>query len=270
MKLSFIGGGVMAEAMISGVLRNKVATAADITVSDVAEDRRKHLQAAYSVAALADNTAAARGADLVVLAVKPQNAIDVLSGLRRAVAGQQAVLSIMAGVTIKSIVREVGHEAVVRAMPNMPGQIGAGMTVWTATPAVDVPHRELAANVLAALGKQVAVPEEKYLDAATALNGSGPAYVFLFIEALIDAGVYMGLSRDLARTLAVQTVQGSATMVEATGLHPAVLRDMVASPAGTTVEALLVLERKGFKDAVMEGAIAAYQKSKSLGDDPRK
>jgi len=260
----------MAEAMISGVLRNKVVAAGDITVSDVAEARRRHLDATYGVAVQADNFVAAKGADVVVLAVKPQNAIEVLSGLRGAVAGQQTVLSIMAGVTIKSIVRELGHDAVVRAMPNAPGQIGAGMTVWTATPAVDAAYRALAGNVLGALGKQVAVPEERYLDAATALNGSGPAYVFLFIEALIEAGVYIGLSRDLARTLVVQTVQGSATMVEATGLHPAVLRDMVASPAGTTVEALLVLEREGFKDAVIEAAIAAFQKSKFLGDDPKK
>lgn len=270
MKLGFIGGGIMAEAMISGVLKNKVASPGDITASDLAEARRKHLHATYGIATVEDNTAAAKGVDLVVLAVKPQNAPDVLAGLRGSVAGSQAVVSIMAGVTIRAIANGLRHEAIVRAMPNTPGQIGAGMTVWTATAAVDKVHRDAAVAVLSALGKQVAVPEEKYLDVATAINGSGPAYVFLFIEALIDAGVYMGLSRDLARTLAVQTVQGSATMVEATGMHPAALRDLVASPGGTTVEALLVLEQKGFKAAVMEAAIAAYQKSKLLGDESRK
>lgn len=260
----------MAEAMIAGVLKKKVAVAGDIIASDVAEGRRKHLQSTYGVTAVADNAASARGADLVVLAVKPQSAPEVFAGLRQSVAGQQTVLSIMAGVTIGNIVKGLGHEAVVRAMPNAPAQIGAGITVWTATAAVDQKHRDAAAGVLSALGEQIAVPEEKYLDAVTALSGSGPAYVFLFIEALIDAGVYMGLSRDLARSLAVQTVSGSATMAAQTGLHPAALRDMVSSPGGTTVEALLVLEDRGFRAAVMKAVVAAYEKSKRLGEESRK
>lgn len=270
MKLGFVGGGVMAEAIISGVLRSKVSTPGEITAADVAEPRRKHLQATYGITAVEDNAAAARGAHLLVLAVKPQNASGAMESIRGTLGAQQTVLSIMAGVTMKSMVKGLGHEAVVRAMPNAPGQMGAGMTVWTATPSVDAAHRDSAAAVLTALGHQVQVPAEKYLDVATAINGSGPAYVFLFIEALIDAGVYMGLSRDLARTLAVHTVKGSATMVEVTGLHPGVLQDMVASPGGTTVEALLVLEQKGFKAAVIEAAIAAFQKSKALGDESRK
>jgi pyrroline-5-carboxylate reductase len=194
----------------------------------------------------------------------------VFASIRRDLGPKQAVLSIMAGVTIRALSTGLGSEAIIRAMPNTPGQIGAGITVWTATPAVGQEHREAAARVLSALGKQVQVPEEKYLDVATAVNGSGPAYAFLFIEALIDAGVYLGLGRDLARELAVQTVLGSATMVASTGQHPAALRDMVASPGGTTVEALLVLEDQGFRAATMKAVIAAYQKSKLLGEDTKK
>ena len=269
MKLAFIGGGAMAEAMIAGVLRNNVAAPGGIAVSDVADARRKHLQSAYGVSPFADNAACTRGADLVVLAVKPQNAAEVLANIKDAVTPKQAVLSIMAGVTIAAITRGLGKDAVVRAMPNTPGQIGAGMTVWTATSAVTAAQRDAAAQVLSALGKQFPVPEEKYLDVATAVNGSGPAYAFLFIEALIDAGVYLGLARDLARELAVQTVLGSATMVAQSGQHPAVLRDMVASPGGTTVEALLVLEDQGLRATVMKAVIAAYRKSKSLGEDSK-
>lgn len=265
MKIGVIGGGMMAEAIISGVLRNKVADKTEITASDVSDARRKHLETTYSVTAVPDNRDAAKGAKIVILAVKPQNASDVLSGLRGHITPGQAVLSIMAGVPISRMVKELSHDAVVRAMPNMPAQIGQGISVWTATPAVSEQARQSASAVLGALGQQVQVPEERLLDTATALNGSGPAYALLFMEALVDAGVYLGLTRELSRTLAVQTVAGSAAMAIASPLHLAELRDMVTSPGGTTAEALLVLEDSKFRAAVMNAVIAAYKKSRSLG-----
>ena len=270
MKLGFIGGGVMAEAILAGVLRDQVAAPADITVSDVIAARRDYLRSTFKVSTTADNLEALRGADIAILAVKPQNLAEVAAGLRGNVAPKQAVLSIIAGAAIGTLVKGLGHEAVVRAMPNTPGQIGAGITVWTATPSVSVEHRKAAGRVLAALGQEIAVPDEKLIDMATALSASGPAYVFLFIETLIDAGVYMGMSRDLATRLAVQTVLGSAMMAAQAGKHPAQLRDMVTSPGGTTAEALLTLEEGGFRATVINAVVAAYEKAIRLGEEARK
>ena len=267
MKLGFVGGGTMAEAMMAGVLKNGVASPADIIASDVLEARRDYLRSAHGVTAVADNAEALQGADLVVLAVKPQTLPEVLTGLRGKVSPGQAVLSIVAGASIKSIVKGLQHEAVVRAMPNTPGQIGAGVTVWTATPKVRSEQRKAVGRLLAALGVEIAVPDEKLIDMATALSASGPAYVFLFIESLIDAGVYLGMPRDLAHQLATETVLGSSRMVIESGKHPAQLRDMVTSPGGTTAEALLALEEGEFRATVMNAVIAAYEKAKQLGEE---
>jgi len=270
MKLGFIGGGTMAEAMIAGVLKSGVAAARDVVASDVLESRRGYLRSTYGIGVTGDNGEAAKGAEIAVLAVKPQNLPEVLAGLRGKLGPQQAVLSIVAGAAIKTLVAGLQHRTVVRAMPNTPGQIGAGVTVWTATPEVREEQRKDAARVLAALGQEVAVAEEKLVDMATALSASGPAYVFLFIEALTDAGVYLGMSRDLAQKLAVQTVLGSAAMAQTGGKHPAQLRDMVTSPGGTTAEALLVLEAGGFRSTVIEAVIAAYEKAKRLGEEAQR
>ena len=269
MRLGFVGGGVMAEAILAGALRDGVVSPGEVVASDVIESRRDYLQATYGIRAVPDNGEALAGADLAVLAVKPQSLGEVLAGLKGRVPKEQAVVSIVAGAKIKTLTRGLGHEAVIRAMPNTPGQIGAGITVWTATEAVTETQRGAAERVLGALGRQVAVPDEKLIDMATALSASGPAYVFLFIETLIDAGVYLGMARDLARTLAVQTVIGSATMVAETGQHPAALRDMVTSPGGTTAEALLALEEGEFRATVMNAVIAAYEKAQSLGAEDK-
>jgi pyrroline-5-carboxylate reductase len=155
-------------------------------------------------------------------------------------------------------------------MPNTPAQIGEGMTVWTATSDVTTSGRAGARDIFAALGREAYVPEEKYLDMATAVSGSGPAYVFLFIEALIDAGVHIGLPRDLASTMAMQTVLGSTRYALETGRHPAELRNQVTSPGGTTVEALRALEAGGLRAAVLDAVIGAYEKSRALGGGPSK
>ena len=259
----------MAEAMLAGLLKSGVASADDVAASDVLESRRDYLRSSYGVSVVADNVEALEGAGLAVLAVKPQSLLQVLNDLKGKLSSKQAVLSIVAGASIENIAKGLQHEAIIRAMPNTPGQIGAGITVWTASPQVRDEHREMARSLLVALGQEVAVPDEKIIDMATALSASGPAYVFTFIEALIDAGVYLGMSRDLARQLAAQTVLGSSRMVLESTTHPAQLRDMVTSPGGTTAEALLALEEGEFRATVMNAVIAAYQKAKDLGEEGR-
>ncbi|MBM3944989.1 MAG: pyrroline-5-carboxylate reductase [SAR202 cluster bacterium] len=266
MKITFIGGGIMGEALMAGLLRAKLAAPADIAVSEPVEARRKRLADTLRIRAEATADAIVSGADLVVLAIKPQNLADVMPGLGKLLTKGQTVASIIAGARIDTLSKGLGTNAVIRIMPNTPAQIGAGMTVWTATPTVPAAALDAAKKMLGTLGVELRVDDEKLIDMSTALSASGPAYVFLFIEALIDAGVYMGMTRDMARTLALQTVLGSAQMVKETGQHPAQLRDMVTSPGGTTAEALRAFENAGFRRAVIDAVVAAYEKSKRLGN----
>jgi pyrroline-5-carboxylate reductase len=262
-KMTFVGGGAMGEAMVRCLLADKVAMAHDVAVSDISPARRELLRREYGVSTSADSKKAVANADLIILAVKPGNLPQAMAEIK-GLAPQQLVLSIVAGATLSSLRQGLGHSAIVRAMPNMPAQIGEGMTVWTATPETGQGQRKLAQSVLNALGKEIYVTDEKYLSMATALSGSGPAYVFLFIEALIDAGVHIGLPRDMAQQLVMQNVLGSTHTVEKTGKHPADLRNMVTSPGGTTTEALLQLEKGGFRFLLLEAVAAAYRKSEHL------
>jgi pyrroline-5-carboxylate reductase len=186
---------------------------------------------------------------------------EIAGGMRADV----AVVSIVAGARMDALMRGLKHPAVIRVMPNTPAQIGAGMSVWTAAAEVSGAKIEATRLMLQTLGAELYVTDEKLIDMATALSASGPAYVFLFIEALIDAGVYLGLSRDVARQLSLQTVLGSTQLVKETGRHPADLKDMVTSPGGTTIEALRALEDGGFRASVFAAVSAAYEKSKALG-----
>ncbi|MBF8268242.1 MAG: pyrroline-5-carboxylate reductase [Dehalococcoidia bacterium] len=224
--ISFIGGGTMAEAMLSGILEGGLATSSAIAVGEPLAARRDYLSGRYGVKATPENLEAIRGAHLVVLAVKPQQMEAVMKELRGHLDSSQAVLSIVAGATLRSMSRGLEHLAIIRVMPNTPAQVAEGMSVWTAAPEVSTRQREVAQGMLKALGEEMYVSEEKYLDMATALSASGPAYVFLFLEALIDAGVYLGLTRDMAQTLATQTVLGSATLAKKSGRHPVELRNM--------------------------------------------
>ncbi|RLC64678.1 MAG: pyrroline-5-carboxylate reductase [Chloroflexi bacterium] len=264
MKIAFIGGGAMGEAMVKCLLTGKVAAPQDIVVSDVSRLRCELLSREYGVGVLADNRRAVENADLIILAVKPQN-LPRIMGEIKGLGLEQLVLSIVAGVTLSSLCQGLNHPFVVRAMPNMPAQIGVGITIWTATAeTVQKQKGELARTILGALGKEIYVDDEKYLSMATALSGSGPAYVFLFIEALVDAGVHIGLPRDMSRELVIQTMFGSTRVVEKTGKHPADLRNMVTSPGGTTTEALLQLEKGGFRSLLIEAVAAAYKKAECL------
>ena len=264
MRIGFIGGGVMGEAMVKSVLAKGVAAPADITVSDVSQSRRDTMNERYGVKTTANNREAADGAEAVVLAVKPQEMSKVL-GEVKGLSPEQLVLSIVAGATLDSLRQGLDHQCLVRAMPNIPAQIGEGMTVWTATGEVDQQQREKAQSILAALGEEIYVGSEKYIDMATALSGSGPAYVFLVIEALTDAGVHIGLPRDVSEKLVTETMLGSTRAVKVTGRHPAELRNMVTSPGGTTTEGLLQLETGGLRSLLLQAVIAAYDKAQKLG-----
>ncbi len=263
--IALIGGGVMGEAMLRAFLDQRLASPDAVAVAEVVPARREYLQRTYKVRAVAAPSEAVQGAASVVLAVKPQNLPEVLGELRPSMASDQLLLSIVAGATLRALTGGSGHDAVVRAMPNTPAQIGEGMTVWTATPAVTPDQAATAERLLGALGPQLRVGEEHYLDMATALSGSGPAYVFLVIEALIDAGVHIGMPRDMAERLALQTVLGSARFAAESGRHPAVLRNMVTSPGGTTTEGVLRLEEGALRAVFMRAVEAAYQKSRALG-----
>jgi pyrroline-5-carboxylate reductase len=263
--LGLIGGGAMGEAIVSAVIKAGVANAAQIKVFDVVSDRVSYLGSTYGVAMAESPDQAVEGVDFALFAVKPQDFATAARAIEGKLKSVTAV-SIMAGVTIKQLSKALRSDRIVRSMPNTPAQIGEGMTAWTATEDVDEDARAGVRQIFGAMGKEAYVPDEKYLDMVTGLSGSGPAYVFLFIEALTDAGVHIGLSRDLASTMAMQTVLGSAKYVEATGRSPADLRNQVTSPGGTTAEALRVLEGGAFRAHVLEAVVAAYEKSKALGE----
>jgi len=263
--ITFVGGGTMAEAFIRGLVSRHLATGQQITVSDPLGERRAHLSEQLGVATCSANARAVAGAQVVVLAVKPQVLAKVLKSLAEAIDPDVLLLSIVAGARIDTIRRALGMSAIVRIMPNTPGQVGEGISVWTTTHEVLPSQMEQAREIVGALGEEVYVEAEEYLDMATALSGSGPAYVFYFIEALIDAGVQLGFSRAVARKLVLQTVRGSAIFAQQTGLHAAILRNMVTSPGGTTAAALYQLDKGGLRAAISRAVWAAYQKARHLG-----
>jgi pyrroline-5-carboxylate reductase len=265
MKIAFIGGGVMGEAIIGALLNKGIVQAADVAVCDVVARRRRHLERTYRIKAVDSSAAAITGSDIIVLATKPQDFPAAAKGMHGRLKANQTVLSIMAGISTTTIRDRLGHEAIVRAMPNTPAQIGEGMTVWTATEAVSPQRRRSVQEVLGALGQEIYVEDEKYINMATAISGSGPAFVFLVMEALIDAAVHIGMRRDMATPIVIQTLLGSARYAQASGKHPADLRNMVTSPGGTTAEGLLALEQAGIRAAFAEAIMAAYERAKQLG-----
>jgi pyrroline-5-carboxylate reductase len=265
-KIAFIGPGAMAEAMIAGLLRQKLAKPQNLIASGPRAERLKDLEKKYGLKTTTENAAAAAQADVVVLSVKPQRLSEVMKGLYK-IQPEALVLSVVAGASIQKISRMLKHQAVVRSMPNTPGQIGEGITVWTASAKTTEEQRRMAQQILGALGQEVFVEEENYLDMATAISGNGPAYVFLFTEALIDAGVHLGFPRRIAEQLVLQTIKGSASFYEQAGRHPATLRNQVTSPGGTSAEALYYLEKAGFRTAISRAIWAAYQRSLELGKE---
>ena len=268
MNIGFIGGGTMAEAILGGMLDGGVAAAGDVMIGEPVPARRDYLAERYGVGVSGNNGDVVRGSELVVISVKPQDLPKVYADIGgEFLSGNQSALSIVAGTRIKALADGLNTVNVIRVMPNTPAQIGEGMTMWTCASSVSKAHRDTTAAILSTIGDEIYVDDEKYLDMATALSASGPAYVFMILEAMIDAGVYVGLPRDVARRLALQTVKGSTELVAQTGRHPAELKDMVTSPGGTTAEGLQALERAGVPAAVVDAVNAAYLKSIRLGQD---
>lgn len=264
MNVAFIGGGVMAEAIISGM--REAALDVDITVSEPIPERACYLAQTYGVTIAPNNADAVTNADLAVLSVKPQQLGDVADEIRDVVASLSGVtfMSIMAGVQAKTIIDQIGCDRLIRIMANTPSQVGVGATAWTASPTVSPEMRDFAAKMLDSFGEQVYFEDEKLVDIATALSASGPAYVFVFIEALIDGAVQLGMTNADARALAIQMVLGSAELAKQTDKHPAELRNMVTSPGGTTAAALHALEIGGFRQTSIDAVLAAYERGEEL------
>jgi len=264
-RFAFIGPGVMAEAMVNGLLLRAGVGPRSLTAGGPRPERLEELTKHYGISTTTNIRAAAADATVVVLSVKPQSLPAVLEELQGGIPAGALVLSIVAGAQLSALSEKLRHSAVVRAMPNTPAQIGQGITVWTVTAAVSPAQRETARQVLECLGKQIFVEDEDELDMATALSGTGPAYVFLFMEALVDAGVHLGFPRRIAEQLVVQTLKGSVAFYETSPSHLARLRNAVTSPAGTTAAALYYLEKAGFRPAISRAIWAAYERSVQLG-----
>jgi pyrroline-5-carboxylate reductase len=264
--LAFIGSGTMAEAMIKGILNNGLTDPRRIIASGPRPERGRQLEERYGVRSTTDNKEAAREGDIVVLSVKPQVLPLVLDDLHGLIRPHKLVFSIVAGARTETIAQGLQQGAVVRVMPNTPAQMGQGMSVWTGTPQVTEKQRSQAGVILQALGKEIYVEDEDALDMATALSGTGPTYVFLMMEALVEAGVHLGFSRRVARELVIQTVLGSVLFAGESGKHLAELRNMVTSPGGTSAEAIYQLEKGGLRTIISKAVWAAYQKSRLLGE----
>ena len=267
-RVGFLGGGAMGEALAAGVLAAG-ARRERVRAADPDPARRKQLEQALGIAAGDDNASVVESSDVVVLAVKPGLVSPVLAALGGA--GEAALarplwVSIAAGVPLATLAACLPTRArIVRAMPNTPALVRAGATAFVANAACSAADRALARALFEAVGSAWEAPAEALLDAVTGLSGSGPAYVFVFLEALSDAGVRMGLPRDAASALAIQTVLGAARLAQQTGRHPAALKDQVTSPGGTTIAGLERLEAHGFRAAVHEAVAAATRRSKELG-----
>ncbi|MBN1564260.1 MAG: pyrroline-5-carboxylate reductase [Anaerolineae bacterium] len=264
-KIAFIGGGNMGGAMVHGMIKQKLVEPDQIIVSDPRPERRAELEARYGIQTTTNNLDAATKGDILVLAVKPQVLDVVLPEVRGGARTCSLVLSIVAGTAIKSISDGLANPSVVRVMPNTPAQIGQGISVWTATNEVPEAQRQQAALLLQALGEEIFVTDEGYLDMATALSGTGPAYIFMFLEAMVDAGVHLGFSRHIAEKLVLQTMRGSVEYAAQSGDHLAMLRNQVTSPGGTSAEAIYQLEKGGLRTVVSRAIWAAYQRSVGLG-----
>jgi pyrroline-5-carboxylate reductase len=264
--IGFVGGGNMATAMIKGFVAARVYRPAQICASDVDAAKRAALRRALKVHATADNAALVRAADVIVLAVKPQIIDTVLGELRPSVTPRKLFVSIAAGIPTHRLERGLGAGArVVRVMPNTPALVGKGMSVAVCGRHATAADERLVLRLLGTVGKVRAVDDERLLDAVTGLSGSGPAYVYLFAEALIAGGINAGLAPDVATELTLQTISGAAAMLQDTGETPQRARAMVTSPGGTTLAGLSELERRGFVEAVSACVVVAARRARELG-----
>jgi pyrroline-5-carboxylate reductase len=264
--IATVGSGVMAEAMIAGLLRDGLVAPDRVIASHPRAERREALEREYGIRTVAANADAVRDADVILLGIKPQMlervGRDIGPQLRRG----QLVLSVLAGATTKALTGILRHDQVVRSMPNTPARLGKGVSVWYATPATTGEQRAQAAALLGALGHQLEVDDEKMVAMATAVSGTGPTYVFLVMEALIDAAVHLGFPRHIAHDLVIETLEGSTLFARQSGMHPAELRNMVTSPGGTSAAALHELESGRLRTVLSEAVWAAFRRTVELGD----
>ena len=264
--IATVGSGVMAEGIIAGMLRGRLVDANQVVASHPRAERREQLAQAHGVRTVASNLEAIEGADVIILAIKPQMLGRVGREIGPHLRSGQLVLSVLAGATTKALTTALQHDQVVRSMPNTPARLGKGMTVWFATPEVTAEQRAQAAALLGALGAQLEVDDEKLVAMATAVSGTGPTYVFLVMEALIDAAVHLGFPRHIAHDLVIETLEGSTLFAKQSGMHPAELRNMVTSPGGTSAAALHELESGRLRTVLSEAVWAAFRRTVELGD----
>ncbi len=269
--IAVIGSGNMAGAMIGALLRKNEVTPEQITASDPYPEQRQQVKEKYQINVTEKNRDAVAGAEIVIFSVKPQVLPTVMADLKGSIPGSSLIFSIVAGMPISTIQKGLSHKSVIRTMPNTPAQISSGMTVWTASKEVSDEQREQAKVILEAMGKELYVGNEDSLNMATAVSGTGPTYVFLLAEALIDAAVHLGFSRRDARLIVLETLKGSVEYALQSDSHLAELRNMVTSPGGTSAEAIYQLEKGGMRTILSKAVWAAYQKSQLLGkkaEDP--
>ena len=272
-RLAFIGLGVMAEAIAAGLLRKGLVTPEQMVGSHPRAARREELYTKYGIQMFDANREAVEAAyptdsdagSIVILAIKPQRLAKVLSELKGSIHKDQVVVSIVAGAKIETIADELLHGAVIRTMPNTPAQVGEGVTAWTSSAAVSEDQEQEVRAMLEALGKTVRVENERQIDMATALSATGPTYIFLVMEALIDAGVHMGFSRHVAQELVQQMILGSVLFARESHKHPAELRNMVTSPGGTSAEAIYQMEKGSLRTVLSKAVWAAFQRAEALG-----
>ncbi|HEX8734571.1 MAG TPA: pyrroline-5-carboxylate reductase [Pyrinomonadaceae bacterium] len=270
-KLAFIGCGVMAEAIIAGLLRKNLVGARQIVGSHPRAGRRQELNEKYNIQVFEKNSEAvesvrASADSIVALCVKPQRLKGVLQELKGVVAPEQTVLSIIAGARVEAISDVLGNQRIIRAMPNTPSQIGAGMTAWTCTEEISEAEKTRVKALLTALGKELFVETENMIDMATSLSATGPTYIFMVMEALTDAGVHMGFSREVSKELVQETMLGAVLFAMESHKHPAELRNMVTSPGGTSAEAIYQMEKGSLRTVLSKAVYAAYTRAVALGE----
>jgi pyrroline-5-carboxylate reductase len=256
----------MAEAMIAGLLRGRLVEPSQVVASHPRPERREALERDYSIRTVASNVDAVATADVILLGIKPQMLSRVGREIGPHLRRGQLVLSVLAGATTTALTGLLGHDQVVRSMPNTPARLGKGMTVWYATPETTDTQRAQAAALLGALGHELEVDDEKMVAMATAVSGTGPTYVFLVMEALIDAAVHLGFPRHIAHDLVIETLEGSTLFAKSSGMHPAELRNMVTSPGGTSAAALHELESGRLRTVMSDAVWAAYRRTVELGE----
>jgi pyrroline-5-carboxylate reductase len=264
--IATVGSGVMAEAMIAGLLRGELVGPDQIVASHPRQERRDALAREHGIRTVAANADAVTDADVILLGIKPQMLERVGRDIGPHLRSGQLVLSVLAGATTAALTGMLGHDQVVRSMPNTPARLGKGVSVWYATPQTTERQRAQAAALLGALGHQIEVDDEKMVAMATAVSGTGPTYVFLVMEALIDAAVHLGFPRHVAHDLVIETLEGSTLFAKQSGMHPAELRNMVTSPGGTSAAALHALESGRLRTVMSDAVWAAFRRTVELGD----